>query len=188
MYVHTHYDLSINVYLSFWQRSYMLTHARVFIKRSAASLPPDRQKTKVAGPLSYSIYLRNYKESNERFTSSWFLTHKHTQPGAQCLKRSPPLRRRSSGAVWPIARRTGSMFTNCARTATSSPTWDVRTPPAPCSPPPHLSPPTDWLSHVTDRTLWPIPKQECGNLRTTDVDLSLYLFLLFFLPELFLNG
>lgn len=81
------------------------------------------------------------------------LTLTHSQPAAQFIICPPLLCRRLSAAVWPTARRTGSMFTNCARTPTSSPTWDVQTPPAPCSPPPRLSLPTDWLSHTTDRTL-----------------------------------
>lgn len=93
--------------------------------------------------------------------------------------------RRLSGAVWPTARRTGSMFTNCARTPTSSLTWDVQTPPAPCSPPPHLCLPTDWLSHMTDRTLWPISRQDCWNWRIMDVDLFFFFFCLL---ELFPNG
>lgn len=42
------------------------------------------------------------------------------------------------------------MSTNCARTPTSSLTWDAQTPPAPCSPPAHLYPPTDWQNPLAD--------------------------------------
>lgn len=106
--------------------------------------------------------------------SSYMLTHAQTSESA--LKSSyqknqfkvwTVLCRHSSGAVWPTERRTGSMFTSCARTPTSSLTWDVQTPLAPCSPPPHPFPPTDWLSHTTDRTLCPVSRQDW---RKMDVD------------------
>lgn len=78
------------------------------------------------------------------------------------------------------------MSTSCARTPTSSLTWDVQTPPAPCSPPPHRSPPTDWLFH----TDWqdPLANLKAGLLELEDNGCGFFSLHHFFLLELFPNG
>lgn len=161
----TYHNLSINVYQSFqtvWLSNDMLTQARtsestLMCSYKKHSLRHQADKGSSLSPVSCLSVNMN-------------LTLTHSQSAAQFIICPPLLCRHLSGAVWPTARRTGSTFTNCARTPTSSPTWDVQTPPAPCSPPPRLSLPTDWLAHITDRTLWPISRQDCRNWRKMDVD------------------
>lgn len=100
--------------------------------------------------------------------SFWTIGPTHSEPSPHPVTHPPLLRRHSSADVWHTARRTASTFTSCARTPTSSRTWDGPTPPAPSSPPSHHSRLTDGLCDATAPTPTPSANLKAGLFRLED--------------------